>query len=257
MLYRCTMSTTRPTYLKGLLQLNREIPVTTEKLKHMGISPFLARKYKESGWLKSIGVGAYKFPGTQLTIEGLLHAIQKDLSLNVYTGAKTALEMAGIRQYYREKEKVYLFSDRKSNLPLWIKNYPWARDILTIKTSKWNKKEYLYNPGTREFDFFVASKELAILQQIELINRGESFAETAQLFEILDSLNPDLLNEILTEASVKAKRIFLYLADFYNHPWKKNIHPEVIDSGSSVITVEKRGKYLKKYHLVIPGGFNV
>ncbi|HLP47495.1 MAG TPA: hypothetical protein VK469_16220 [Candidatus Kapabacteria bacterium] len=41
------MSTTRPTNLKNLLQLNREIPITTEKLKHMGISSFLARNYKD------------------------------------------------------------------------------------------------------------------------------------------------------------------------------------------------------------------
>jgi len=251
------MNTTRPTYLKNLLQINREIPITTEKLKQMGISSFLARNYKETGWLESIGVGAYMFPGAQLTIEGLLHAIQKDLSLDVHAGAKTALEMAGIRQYYREKEKVYLFSDRKSNLPLWVKNYKSERAIVSIKTSKWNKKDYLYNPGTREFDFFIASKELAILQQIELINRGESFEETAQLFEMLDSLDPRRLNELLTEASIKAKRIFLFLADFYNHPWKKNISPGVISSGSSVITITKKGKYLRKYHLVIPGGFNV
>lgn len=251
------MSTTRPTYLKNLLQLNREIPVTTEKLKHMGISSFLARNYKETGWLHSIGVGAYMFPGAQLTIEGLLHAIQEDLSLDIHAGAKTALEMAGIRQYYREKEKVYLFSDRKNNLPLWVKNYKWDRDIVSIKTSKWDKKEYLYNPQTREFDFFIASKELAILEQIELINRGESFEETAQLFEMLDSLNPERLNEILTEASIKAKRIFLFLADVYNHPWKKDLLPGVIGSGNSVITIKKKGKYLKKYHLVIPGGFNV
>ncbi len=250
------MSTTRPTFLKNLLQLNKEIPVTTEKLKRMGISPFLARKYKENKWLESIGVGAYKFPGTQLTIEGLLHSIQKDLSLPIYAGAKTALEMAGIRHYYREKEKVYLFSDRKSNLPLWIKNYPWDRDMIPIKTSKWNKKEYMYNPGTKEFDFFIASKELAILQQIELINRGERFEETAQLFELLDSLDPERLNELLTEASIKVKRIFLFLADHYNHPWRKNIQPDVIDSGRSIITIEKRGKYLKNFHLVIPGGFN-
>lgn len=114
----------------------------------------------------------------------------------------------------------------------------------------------MYNPGTKEFDFLIASKELAILQQIELINRGERFEETAQLFELLDSLDPERLNELLTEASIKVKRIFLFLADYYNHPWKRNIQPEVIDSGRSIITIEKRGKYLKNFHLVIPGGFN-
>jgi hypothetical protein len=186
-----------------------------------------------------------------------LHALQTDLSLNIYAGAKTALELSGIRHFYREKDKVYLFAEKKTNLPLWVKRYPWGRDIQPVSSTKWNKKKFLFNPGTKEYDFSIASKELAILEQIELINRGESFLETAQLFEILDSLDTELINEMLKEASIKVKRIFLFLADYYNHSWKKSLNRRVIAPGNSVITVEKGGKYLKDYHLVIPGGFGV
>jgi len=41
------MGTKREQNLKKLFRFNREIPITTDKLKTMGISPFLARKYKE------------------------------------------------------------------------------------------------------------------------------------------------------------------------------------------------------------------
>jgi hypothetical protein len=237
--------------------LNKEVPITTQKLNRLGISSSLARKYKESGWIESIGVGAFKFPDAPITLEGTLHALQIDMSLDLHAGAKTALEMAGIRQYYRERERVYMFSDSKTTLPSWVRHLQWGKDIHFIKSSKWKGKQLLFNPNTKEFDFFIATRELAIVQQIELIGRGESFDETAQLFEILDSLNPELINEILVKASFKAKRIFFFFFDLFDPPWKKEVDPGILNSGHSIITVEKGGKYLKNYNLVIPRGFHV
>ena len=251
------MSTTKTKNLKNLMLLNKEIPITTKKLNRMGISSFLARKYKENGWVESIGVGAFKFSQAKITLEGTLHALQVEMAIDLHAGAKTALEMAGVRQFDRERERIYLFADKKVILPLWVKNCQWDRDIHFIKSSKWNHKKLLFNPNTREFEFYIASRELAIIQQIELINRKESFDETAQLFEMLNSLDPDLVNEVLENASIKTKRIFSFLADFYNHPWKKELKPTIIDSGCSVITIAKGGKFLKDYNLVIPGGFSV
>ena len=223
------MSTTRTKNLKKLMLLNKEIPITTEKLNRMGISSFLARKYKDNGWIESIGVGAFKFPQAKITLEGTLHTLQIDMSINLHAGAKTALEMAGVRQFYREKERIYFFADKKVVLPLWVKNCRLDRDIRFIRSAKWNQKKILFNPNTREFEFYIASRELAIIQQIGLINRSESFNETAQLFEMLNSLDPELVNEILKNASKKTKRIFFFLAEFYNHPWKKEISPKIID----------------------------
>lgn len=251
------MSVVKPQKLKKLLQLNREIPLTTQKLKNMGVNNTLIQRYKESNWIESIGRGAYKFPEAELSFEGMIHSLQTDLSLNVYPGAKTALEMAGIRQYYREKEKIYLFTNSKTNLPLWARNYRYERELRVIRSSKWNDKECLVNPNTKDFEFFIASKELAIIQQIELVGRRESFEETAQLFELLDSMDPDLLNKVLEKASKRSRRIFKFFSDFYKHPWNKHISKKILDSGNSVITIEKGGRYLSQYKLVIPESFNV
>ncbi len=251
------MGTTRSQYLKNLMQLNKEIPVITQKLKKMGISSFLARKYKDNGWIESLGVGAFKFPNVDLTIEGILHALQINLSLNIYPGAKTALEIAGVRQYYREKEKIYLYTNSKTYLPLWAKNYKYNKKLRVIRSSKWDDEEFLVNPNTKNFEFFIASKELAIVQQIELVGRGESFEETAQLFELLDSMDPDLLNKVLQKASKRSRRIFKFFSDFYKHPWNKYMNKKILNSGNSVITVEKGGRYLHQYELIIPKSFNV
>jgi len=251
------MSVVRTKKLKKLLQLDREIPLTTQKLKILEFTPTLIQKYKESGWIKSIGRGAYQFPEAELSFEGIIHSLQKDLSLQVYPGAKTALEMAGIRQYYREKERIYLYTASKTNLPLWAANYNYEREFRVIKSSRWNDREFQVNPNTKSFEFFIASKELAIVQQIELVGKGESFEETAQLFELLDSMDPDLLNMVLKKASKRSRRIFKLFSELYKHPWHKDISDKILDSGDSVITVEKGGRYLSQYKLVIPENFNV
>lgn len=251
------MSAVRNKKLKKLLQLNREIPLTTQRLKNMEVNPTLIQKYKESGWIKSIGRGAYQFPEAELSFEGIIHSLQKDLSLPVYPGAKTALEMAGVRQYYREKEKIYLYTDGKTNVPLWAGNYKYGRELRVIKSTRWDDREFQVNPNTKSFEFFIASKELAILQQIELVGRGESFEETAQLFELLDSMDPDLLKKVLKKASKRTRRIFAFFSDLFKHPWKKHISKKILDSGDSVITVEKGGRYMSQYNLVIPENFNV
>jgi hypothetical protein len=251
------MSVVRTRKLKQLLQLNREIPLTTQKLKNMGINHTLIQRYKGSNWIKSIGRGACQFPEAELSFEGIIHSLQKDLSLHIYPGAKTALEMAGIRQYYREKEKIYLYTDNKTNLPLWAANYNYERELRIIKSTRWNDRAFLVNPNTRSFQFFVASKELAIIQQIELVGRGEGFEETAQLFELLDSMDPDLLNQILKKASQRIRRIFKFFSDLYRHPWNKHLSKKTLNSGDSVITVEKGGRYLSQYKLIIPENFNV
>ena len=251
------MSVVKSQKLKKLLRLNREIPLTTQGLKNIGITNTLIQKYRENNWIESMGRGAYKFPDADVSFEGILHTLQTDLYLNIYPGAKTALDMMGVRHYYREKEKIYLFTDPKTNLPLWARNFNYGRELRIIKSAKWGKRNFMFDPGTKNFNFNIASKELAIVQQIERVGRGESFEETAQLFELLDSLDPKILNGVLRNASKRSRRIFAFLNDYFRHPWRKHLNKGILNSGDSVITIEKGGRYLSRYKLVIPQSFNV
>jgi hypothetical protein len=251
------MSSTRGNYLKKLLNFNREIPLTTSEMKKVGISSFLACKYKNSGWLESIGVGAFKFPNSDLSVEGLLHSLQVDLSLKAHLGAKSSLDMVGVRQFYRRNKKFYLFIETSNKLPKWVMNYKWNGFIKPIRTLRLSESEFLYNPEIKSFDFFISKRELAILEQIDLINKGETFEETAQLFELLPSLNPDLLNILLKSFSVKVKRIFFFLSEYFNHPWINEIDRKYFSVSNTIVSIQKNGKFLKKYNLIIPREFNV
>jgi hypothetical protein len=80
----------------------------------------------------------------------------------------------------------------------------------------------------------------------------QPFVEAAEIFEFLNSLRPELLNQLLDICkSIKVKRIFLYLAENQNHPWWNEINKK-ISIGSGKRVVEKNGVLNKKYLITVP-----
>jgi len=74
----------------------------------------------------------------------------------------------------------------------------------------------------------------------------ESYEEAGLLMEGLTTLRPDLVQELLKECrSVKAKRLFMYLAEKQGHAWVKKLDLGKIDFGSG-----NHGTYDAKYQIV-------
>ena len=48
----------------------RGAPFDTSRLKELGISPALAHRYVQSGWLEKLGRGVFMFAGDTLAQEG-------------------------------------------------------------------------------------------------------------------------------------------------------------------------------------------
>ncbi|MBI2825763.1 MAG: type IV toxin-antitoxin system AbiEi family antitoxin domain-containing protein [Planctomycetia bacterium] len=71
--------------------------------------------------------------------------------------------------------------------------------------------------------------------------------------EGLGSLRPDLVRDLLTACtSVKAKRLFLYMAEKANHQWLRFVDTSSLDLGKGERSLSKGGFYVAKYHLVVP-----
>src|SRR3989344_5475419 len=64
-------------------------------LKKMGISQQLTYRYEQSGWLESIGHGAFKWQDDSISWQGALVALQQQMNLKIYCAAKSALEELG------------------------------------------------------------------------------------------------------------------------------------------------------------------
>ena len=67
-------------------------------MKVNGISYELQRRYRDSGWLTSIGAGVMIRAGETPTIYGALSSLNKQGGKHFYVGGISALELAAISQ---------------------------------------------------------------------------------------------------------------------------------------------------------------
>lgn len=86
-----------------------------------------------------------------------------------------------------------------------------------------------------------------------LAPQKQDLIECYQLMEGLNGLPPKQV-QILLEAckSVKAKRLFLYMAEKAGHQWFKHLDLEKIDLGSGTRSIVKNGTYIDKYKITVP-----
>ncbi|HQU44753.1 MAG TPA: type IV toxin-antitoxin system AbiEi family antitoxin domain-containing protein [Pirellulales bacterium] len=77
--------------------------------------------------------------------------------------------------------------------------------------------------------------------------------ECFQLMEGLANLRPKLVQQLLAACTlVKAKRLFLYLAEKANHQWLRYVDRSALDLGSGSRSLAQGGTYVSKYQLVVP-----
>ena len=96
-------------------------------LDEMNISRDLQQYYKRSGWIKTIGAGAFIMPQDKIDWMGGIYPIQNHLKLAIHPGGLTAISLQGYGHYIRsEQERIDIFIDKKQLLPKWFKQYDWC-----------------------------------------------------------------------------------------------------------------------------------
>ena len=249
------MSTNNETKIKNLLDLH--VPGTiilASWLEANGFSYDLQQRYRKSGWLQSIGVGAFKRPNDTISWQGALYSIQKQAKLPIYVGGPTALFMLGFFHYIRtEAEPVYLFSELKIRLPAWFKNYSWKEPINHIKTSFLPKGVEMEDYNEKLFPLTIASPERAILECLYLTPEKLDLLETYQILSGLVNLRPGILQKLLEGCnSIKVKRLFLYMSNKANHQWAQFFELSSVDLGQGERSIVKNGVYDPKFRITVP-----
>lgn len=111
--------------IKKLLDLH--VPGTlmlASWLEANGFSRDLQHRYKKSGWLESVGTGAFKRPNETVQWQGALYSVQKQANSQIHAGGLTALSLTGLSHYIRTgTEPIFLFSQLRIKLPAWFKTY--------------------------------------------------------------------------------------------------------------------------------------
>jgi len=249
------MSTQNEQKLKKVLDSHlRGTVVLAKWLEAMGISRELQKRYRQSGWLESVGTGAFRRSGEKVTWQGALYAMQTQAKLPIHAGALTALSMQGLAHYFWvSEETVFLFSPQQTLLPRWFKNYSWGNPVQHAKTSFLPQALGLTVHEERNFTINISTPERAILECLYLSPRKLDLVECYHLMEGLSNLRPKVVQELLEKCnSVKVKRLFLFMASKARHQWLNFIDQNMIDLGKGDRSVVSRGVYYSDFQISIP-----
>lgn len=231
-------------------------------LGEKGISQPLTFTYLQSGWLEKVGSGAFKRAGEEVDWPSGLHAMQKQASLNIHLGGKSALQFQGYGHYlpFGENYPLYLFGYRNIKLPAWFKNYSWKVEIIYTQTN-------LFEPGLNEgltivdingISVKTSMAERAIMEVIYLVPKRETYDEALQLMGSLSAIRSSIVQSLLEKCnSIKVKRAFMVMAERYNYPWVKELDLSKIDFGKGKREFIKNGYLEPKYQITIPKDFDV
>ncbi len=252
------MSTKKKTKINYLLSTTPHGTVMLSSwLVQKGYSLDLQKRYKKSDWLESIGFGAMIRSGDSVDYPGGIYALQNQAGLSVHIGGRTALSLQG-RGHYIEMSagRVVLFGGSQERLPEWFKNYRWKLKVDYYATSFLPVDMGLKSLEEKGFSIKVSSPARAIMECLFLAPKYQELFECYELMEGLNSLRPKSVQVLLENcSSIKVKRLFLYLAEKFNHQWLDSLNLRKVDLGSGKRSLVKKGVYIGKYKITVPKEF--
>ena len=225
-------------------------------LKEQGVSPQLAWRYQKSGWIESIAHGAFIHAEDKVDWTGGLFALQQQLNLLIHAGGRTALQLHGEAHFLPigVGHPVFLFGSKRL-LPGWVKQCVWNMPIQYISTNcfPYKEKRGLTQRDIGSYSISLSTRELAMFEVLYLVGKYESYNNTVLLMEGLNNLRPTIVQELLENTfSIKVKRLFMHLAEQFNHPWVKFLDVSKIDFGKGKRVIEEGGEFNNKYNISVP-----
>ncbi len=249
------MRTDSPTKINQLLRSQPVgVVLASAWLVKQGYSLDLLRKYRESGWLESIGTGALIRAGDDVGYEGAVYALQRQLGLSVHPGGITALELLGRAHYLAAKrERIILFGQTGEILPAWFRNREWDARPDYYTSSFLPAGIGMTEAKLGTFTLSVSSAARAMMECLYLVPDREELSACYELMEGLNNLVPATVRKLLEACgSVKVKRLFLYLAEKAGHDWFNRLDLEGIDLGTGKRSLVSGGVYIPRYQITVP-----
>jgi len=226
----------------------------TSWLKKSGFSDQLLNRYKKSHWLTSVGSGALKRAGDEVSYQGAVYALQKQLDSSIHVGAKTALALQGKAHYLQlGNVTATLFGGSEAKLPRWFNKADWNVKTDYYSTSFLPPELGLVDLELKTFTVKISSPARAIMECLYLAPDKQDLMECYELLESLTNLRPQQV-QVLLEActSVKVKRLFLFLAERAKHSWFEYLDLTKIDLGAGKRSITPNGVFNKKYQITVP-----
>ena len=230
--------------------------MTSEWLESKGVSPQLLQRYRDTGWLQALGRGCWIRANTVPTLAGAIYALQRN-PLNVYPAARTALELQGRGHYVPtvQAPALHLAMPARQRLPAWFRKVDLGQSVKTLNVDSLFEPIYtsLQEIKREGVSIKVSSSERAMLEYCQLLPKQADFEEAWQLMEGLPGLRSALVQSTLQHCkSVKAKRLFLALAQAVGHAWFKDLNLDAIELGTSNRILPFEGVPHPQFHITVP-----
>ncbi len=242
--------------LNSLFEAWRPNTIATARwLERFGVYRQLADKYVSSGWITRLGSGAYARAGDQVDWLGAVQSLQLCDELAVHPGGVTALGLLGYGHFVQgDREVVWLFGPPRTKLPRWFVKHDWNADLRYRPTALFD--DHSLGLTQRQFGKLaleIATAERAMLEVLHHVPHEHSVGDAMALMIGLTTVRPNMAQDLMQACrSVKAKRLFLLMAEKAGHRWVDELHLDSLDLGSGKRVLGKGGHYYPEYQLSLP-----
>lgn len=236
------------------------------------VSPQLAQKYVKNGWLTKLCSGVYSRPGKPPLWHNALDCLEKQLNTPVHIAGLTSLTYQGKSHYLQMYAKhIWLEAPPKTRLPQWFKTFPEHSSGVSTEdqesTPSWlfvtsNKllqhdSSDLIEIEINDIQLKASRAELAAFELLNSVPSKISFEHAAEVFQGLTNLSPKKVQSILNRSkTIKTNRLFLFLGNYYKHPWASRIDEAHIKLGSGKRQVVAGGALDHQYQITVPDSFS-
>jgi len=251
--------------LKALLPYG--MLATKRWLADQGLSAHALDNAVKTETLLLLATGVYSQYSRSVSWEGVIASMQrmeKDGSENaspVVVGGLSALGLSGLSQYLSLGNTPHIHLYVQGTLPTWLARLSLPMKFEGHRTSKLWPESVLQNKAfIKEHEWeaelppvYFSCPEKAILELLMDLPDGVTFEHADELMQGLVNLSPRKLNTLLKACkSIKAKRLFFWLAKRQAYPWFSKLNVKDYDLGSGKRVVAKGGKLDTDYLITVP-----
>lgn len=211
--------------------------------------------YVVSGWIERLTQGVYYRTGEIPNLYAAIASYNEQLGKNCFIGASTALDIHGFSHFVAiGKPTACLFTSKTERLPDWLLGYEWDMNIRYSTTKIFgNNISGVEKINVGDYVLPVSSPERAFMECLHLAPKYYSVMDLYYVMEMLTTLRPQLAQQLLEQcASLKVKRLFMYMADKSQHQWFPSLNQSLIYLGEGKRSFAKNGVYSSNYKITIP-----
>ena len=245
--------------------------VSSRWLRAHGYSNSLVARYVGSGWLVSPARGVYMRKGGRLQWEGVVRSLQVGEGVPLHVGGRFALALQGHEHYLRLGDAGTITLYGAERPPGWLGRLSLEQRFeflgkgpfglpavsVTAEVSKTALSEaglawHFAAPGT---DALVRSTpERAMLELCDGVSDAAGVYEADALMQAMTTLRPQRVGLLLRHCrSIKAKRLFLALAERHRHAWLSHVPLDGVDLGRGKRALVPGGRLHPTYQITLPG----